>query len=136
MKRLSEMILAIAFAAAASSGWAGWNPQGWEQPPSQEQSDSTSLGGVFLLGALDVYRTLLSPIDGKRCPSYPSCSAYAVDAVRQEGAWWGSGLTAGRLLGEADEAAFAPKIYRDGEWLIYYPIDSDLAVFGRGVNAP
>ncbi|MEW5801858.1 MAG: membrane protein insertion efficiency factor YidD [bacterium] len=40
----------------------------------------------------------MSPADGDRCPMYPSCSHYAVEAIRTYGPWRGFILTSDRLL--------------------------------------
>lgn len=81
--------------------------------------------------ALHGYRTTVSRVDGDRCPSHPSCSAYAVEAVTGYGPLLGAVLTAGRLVGEADEAGFAPRIFVGGRWKVYSPVADDLA-FLRG----
>ena len=52
---------------------------------------------TLILGALRVYRVLISPLLGPRCRFYPSCSHYAEIAVRRHGALKGSWLTAQRL---------------------------------------
>ncbi len=81
--------------------------------------------------AVRAYQSTVSRVDGDRCPSHPSCSAYALEAVGRHGPLLGVALTAGRLIGEADEAAFAPRIRIDGTWRIYSPVEDDLA-FLRG----
>ncbi len=43
------------------------------------------------------YRYVISPLLGPRCRFAPSCSEYAVDAVRLHGAWAGFWLTLKRL---------------------------------------
>jgi uncharacterized protein len=50
-----------------------------------------------LIGLLKVYRFAISPLYGDVCRYYPSCSAYALDAVRVHGAVKGSWLTVRRL---------------------------------------
>ena len=49
-------------------------------------------------GFLRIYRKLISPLYGDVCRYYPSCSAYALDAVRVHGAVKGSWLAGRRLL--------------------------------------
>jgi hypothetical protein len=44
------------------------------------------------------YRLLLKPHLGNACRFEPTCSQYALDALRQHGAFVGGSLTAGRLL--------------------------------------
>jgi putative membrane protein insertion efficiency factor len=52
----------------------------------------------LLLGLLRLYRFAVSPLYGQVCRYYPSCSAYALEAVEQHGAAKGSWLAARRLL--------------------------------------
>ena len=44
------------------------------------------------------YQLLISPLLGPRCRFYPSCSAYAIEAIGGHGALRGSYLAARRLL--------------------------------------
>ena len=50
-----------------------------------------------LIGLLTAYSRLISPLYGNVCKYYPSCSAYALEAVTVHGAWRGSGLALRRL---------------------------------------
>jgi putative membrane protein insertion efficiency factor len=52
----------------------------------------------LLTAAIVAYRRYLSPALPARCRFYPSCSAYALEAVAQHGAIRGSGLAIWRLL--------------------------------------
>ena len=53
--------------------------------------------GIFLL-PVRLYRRLISPLMPARCKYHPSCSVYAVEAVRTYGVFRGTVLTAWRLL--------------------------------------
>ena len=44
-----------------------------------------------------IYRLFVSPLLGPRCRFQPTCSQYALDAVRRHGVWSGFWLTAKRL---------------------------------------
>ena len=44
------------------------------------------------------YRLLLSPWLGQSCRFYPTCSAYAIEALERHGAVYGVGLTAWRIV--------------------------------------
>ena len=52
---------------------------------------------VLLLLLIKLYKLAISPLLGQNCRFYPSCSAYAHEAVRTYGAVKGS-LLAGRRL--------------------------------------
>ena len=52
----------------------------------------------LLIALVRGYRMLLSPWLGSACRFYPTCSAYALEALERHGAAAGSLLTAGRLL--------------------------------------
>ena len=55
------------------------------------------LVGLFLL-PLQLYRRVISPALGPRCKYYPTCSAYAEQAVRELGIVRGSIVAAWRLV--------------------------------------
>jgi putative membrane protein insertion efficiency factor len=44
------------------------------------------------------YQRALSPLLGDRCKYHPTCSQYAVDALREHGALRGTALAAWRVL--------------------------------------
>lgn len=51
----------------------------------------------LLIGVLKLYRLLISPLYGNVCKYYPTCSAYALEAVTVHGALKGTWLAARRL---------------------------------------
>ena len=51
----------------------------------------------ILIGLLKGYRTFISPLYGQVCRYHPTCSAYALDAVREYGSLKGSWLAVRRL---------------------------------------
>jgi uncharacterized protein len=57
----------------------------------------SALRELFLL-PLHLYRRVMSPLLGARCRYYPSCSAYAVEAVREYGMIRGAVLAAWRVV--------------------------------------
>ena len=50
-----------------------------------------------LLAGVGLYRLVLSPLLGTRCRFHPSCSSYAMTALRQHG-WRGVSLAGRRIL--------------------------------------
>ena len=51
----------------------------------------------LVVALLRAYRFAISPMYGQVCRYYPSCSAYALEAVETHGAWRGTGLAIRRL---------------------------------------
>ncbi len=51
----------------------------------------------LLIALLRFYQRFLSPLLGQRCRFYPSCSAYAVDAIARHGAARGSYMAVCRV---------------------------------------
>ncbi len=52
----------------------------------------------LLTGVVHGYRLLLSPWLGAGCRFYPTCSAYALAALEQHGAAYGSALSVWRIV--------------------------------------
>lgn len=51
-----------------------------------------------LILLIRLYKILISPMLGKRCRFYPSCSDYAVEALKKKGLIKGSLMAAWRIL--------------------------------------
>jgi putative membrane protein insertion efficiency factor len=76
---------------------------GTATPFSHRVAGSIARGGAYalkllLLGSIRFYQICLSPIIPSSCRYYPSCSAYAYEAVAKWGAWEGTRLAVRRLL--------------------------------------
>jgi uncharacterized protein len=54
--------------------------------------------GVLLVAPIRAYQRWISPAMAPRCRYYPTCSAYAVEAIRELGPLRGSILAGWRLL--------------------------------------
>lgn len=52
----------------------------------------------FLLALIWLYRVTLSPFIGRQCRYEPTCSQYAVDAIREYGPWRGAWMGTKRIL--------------------------------------
>ena len=51
-----------------------------------------------LVGLIRIYRTFVSPVIGPRCRHIPSCSEYALDAIKKRGILDGALLISKRIL--------------------------------------
>jgi len=56
------------------------------------------LPAAVLIGVLRVYQAVISPLTGPTCKYYPSCSQYAIIAIRTHGTLRGTGLALWRIL--------------------------------------
>lgn len=52
----------------------------------------------FLISAIGFYQRRISPLFPARCRYYPTCSQYALEAVKIHGAFKGTLLAIGRLV--------------------------------------
>ncbi|MEO0047349.1 MAG: hypothetical protein RLZZ410_308 [Pseudomonadota bacterium] len=52
----------------------------------------------LLQGLIRAYQLTLSPFWGAQCRFYPTCSCYAIDALKQHGAMKGSLLSLWRIF--------------------------------------
>jgi putative membrane protein insertion efficiency factor len=55
------------------------------------------IAAAIFLGLIRFYQLALSPFLGSRCRFTPTCSAYAVEAIRKWGPWKGGWLALKRI---------------------------------------
>ncbi len=78
---------------------ANWEP--WEATVTNRQSTPPSEIDP-LDQAVRTFQKYISPLDGARCPMYPTCSAYSRQALHKHGPLLGIFMTADRLMHEGD----------------------------------
>lgn len=54
--------------------------------------------GAVMIGCVQIYRICFSPMLPPSCRHFPTCSTYAIQAIRKHGPLTGFGLTTWRLL--------------------------------------
>lgn len=52
----------------------------------------------FFLGSIRFYQRFISPLNAPACRFYPSCSEYALQAIKRYGPWRGLWLSLRRIL--------------------------------------
>lgn len=52
----------------------------------------------LMIFCIRLYQKYLSPMKTVRCPYYPTCSCYAVEAIKKHGALKGGALATWRVL--------------------------------------
>ena len=89
-----------------------------------ESRPSTS-GQRFMGSLIGFYKKYISPVDGSKCPSYPTCSQYSLDAIWKHGIFMGLIMTADRLMHEYDEIRIAPLIKVNDSRQTYDPVENN-----------
>ena len=137
ISHLASFILCLLILHVWTQGtpaWAGDDPlQGpWDSPAysvllqkETETRRNTSMSSPFFISLLNFFSTVISPVDGDRCPSYPTCAAYSREAYQKHGAFLGTLMTVDRLFHEADESRFSPTVVVYGVGRIYDPVSAN-----------
>jgi hypothetical protein len=116
-KRLTSTFLVLGLLILCSCGKALAEPG---SPPGETQGLNPALWLVNL------YRDHISPLDGDRCPSLPTCSSYSVQAIKKHGIFLGWMMTVDRLIHEGqEEARVSPVVYYEGKWRILDPVQNN-----------
>ncbi|TLS67310.1 membrane protein insertion efficiency factor YidD [Mariprofundus erugo] len=72
---------------------------------------------------IGLYQYVLGPLDGRSCPAYPVCSAYAAESLHRYGLLTGSWLMLDRLIHEGDDLKHGPWVMVDGERRLFDPLE-------------
>jgi hypothetical protein len=88
-------------------------------PPEKTLHDNAGLRFAMF------FKDYISAVDGDRCPSIPTCSAYSAQVFRKYGFFRGWIMTVDRLIHEADEGDYSPLVYRYGKIRILDPPESN-----------
>ena len=114
-------------------GYAGegrWEEPWGKQPPSPASASRVEVqqlspGQKAAEGLIGIFQKYISPVDGDRCPCYPTCSQYSVQAIRKHGALVGIVMTVDRLIHESDEIRRVPVIKVYGSYRYYDPVENN-----------
>jgi len=75
---------------------------------------------------VSIFRDYISAVDGDRCPSFPSCSSFSVQAFNKHGFVMGWLMTVDRLIHEGkEETEVSPFVYVNGRLSIYDPVENN-----------
>lgn len=85
----------------------------------------TSPPAYLLKQSIRFFINFISRVDGDRCPMYPTCSAYGLQATERHGFFLGAIMTADRLIHESDEMTYAPMIEVGGTVRFLDPVDNN-----------
>ena len=114
---------ALLLLLSAPAGAASWGP--WHVPPPAPTKARAPFGAGPLKQAVHFFQRYISPVDGPRCPMYPTCSAYAVQALDRHGPVLGVMMTVDRLLHETDAAEHHHPVQVGGRVRFYDPVSNN-----------
>lgn len=80
---------------------------------------------------IGLYQHVVGPLDGRSCPSYPVCSAYAGESLHRYGLLIGSWLMLDRLIHENDDLQQGQWVIVNGERRLYDPLERNAFWLGR-----
>jgi putative membrane protein insertion efficiency factor len=100
-------------------------PWDWNTPRQVFQTQAGESSDP-LRSMVELHRKYISPIDGKNCPMYPSCSRYSLQCLEKHGFFIGWVMTFDRLLRcGRDELRLSPEIVVNDELLCYDPLENN-----------
>jgi uncharacterized protein len=79
-------------------------------PAAPRERSEASIVATPFLWLLSFYQKTVGPVVSGRCPMYPTCSQYSVEAIRKHGPAIGIIMTADRIIHELDEQEHAPLV--------------------------
>lgn len=99
MRRTVILLLSLCLCGTQlqAADWGPWDAPAAKPRPKEDRSDPLQRG-------VELFRKYISPVDGPRCPMYPTCSSYALRALRKHGPLLGVFQTVDRLYREGDAA--------------------------------
>ena len=134
--RPSRLLFAIIIMLAAALFWTQSSPadEGLLRGPGKTvRTGAIATGPVGAEGIPEkiaaapvlFYQRFLSHLWGQSCAYYPSCSNYALLAIRKHGALIGTVITFDRLQHEANEGRTSPLILTGGQIKVYDPLENN-----------
>ena len=120
-------VLVIVFLSVTTVTYAApFNgPWGRERHQQNQRIQGDAAPSLFRF-LVEAYQENISPIDGKHCPMYPSCSEYSVQSIKKHGSVVGWIMTVDRLFRcGRDELSLSPQLIVNGERRWYDPPENN-----------
>jgi putative membrane protein insertion efficiency factor len=128
-------------ANAADTSWGPWDKDKiyeknriQSQPRQNEQTLFNKLTTFPSQLLITFFQKVISPVDGPTCDFYPTCSAYARQALEKHGLF--TGLT---MANERANRNHSPEgyelIFKYGRYYIYDPVENNDFWFAKGKDA-
>lgn len=115
------IIFFIGILMIAGHAFAGQNPK--DANRQTNPADTADIQSHPLFYPVKLFTKYISPVDGDRCPMYPSCSKYCLEASQKHGLFMGWIMTCDRLMRcGRDEVARSPGVLVNGVRHTYDPV--------------
>ena len=122
MKKISIILLTLlVLLTFKTNSFSDGLQSPWENSPKKNDSHSHH----FFYYPIKFFKKYISKVDGQRCPMYPCCSSYSIEAIKKHGSWIGFIMTCDRLLHESDEIHLAKRMYFPNRVLFYDPVENN-----------
>ena len=124
---IGAVVTAFAFPTEAAEppdecAWPPWDFAAESQPAEGlAPPEAVGPGHLPFSALMTVYQRFVSPVSGKHCPMYPSCSSYAKQAVHDHGTLLGVMMAFDRLHRCGHDLSFYEIVYVDGRPRWYDP---------------
>jgi putative component of membrane protein insertase Oxa1/YidC/SpoIIIJ protein YidD len=115
-------ILVVPELVAADDAWTPWDYRVSADCYGKEvRCDAVSPGKLTFNAFVYTYKTVISPVDGKHCPMYPSCSSYCKHSIDEYGVLIGIMMAADRLHRCGHDLKYYSNVYYEDRVLKYDP---------------
>ena len=93
---------------------------------SQVLHEAEKNRGNAPLYPIKLYQDYISSVDGNRCPMYPTCSQYCIEAIKKHGTFLGWIMCSDRLIRcGRDENKLSDPVWIDGVKRSYDPVSNN-----------
>jgi hypothetical protein len=116
---------------ASSGDWGPWDRDrvyALEQEPTPNETPRRNLLSTIAVAPgmllISFFQTVISPVDGASCDFYPTCSAYAKQALHKHGLFIGLVMTSERLCRIHSPEGYEP-LEKHGTYYYHDPIENN-----------
>ena len=125
-----------------SKEWGPWDKDSIyemevkEQQLNQQKSNLVSKTATFPIKLLiTFFQKVISPVDGATCDFYPTCSAYAKQALKKHGLFLGLVMASERVIRDHSPEGY-DLIYKFDRYYVYDPVENNDFWLDKRKNGP
>ncbi len=130
-------------AYSSSSEWGPWDRDrayALKEEPARQQAPERNLLSTLAVSPgillISFFQKVISPVDGASCDFYPTCSAYAKQAIQKHGLVIGLAMASERLCRIHSPEGYEP-VEKHGSYYYYDPVENnDFWFYKKGASAP